>query len=666
MAGANWADGTVSWADNSFTWASDTGTELTVGNDLTPIVEWSPTTGPGDSPVWVDITEYVRSGSIDRGRQSEFDRTSAGKLRLSLLNMDRNFDPEYNSNATVNKRIRVSCTDGAAVGNLIRLFDGWIDAMPQSYVPPNLATVELEATDGFKLLGRFELDEIYGSVVEDDSPHGWWRLSDDLPKATVVADASGNGYTGVWKGTPSSTQSLISAGPGAVSFDGSGDNIEGSADGAVIIGGALTAAPVSIECWVKTGKYGTWYSFICGQTHTVGSTAFTTDFGFAMNNETGKPMFLAQVGGINVGLTGTTVLRDTGVHHLVGTIDSSRNCRLYVDGVLEAGPTAGGSTTTIDGSGSVRIGKPPIGADPGAGSNYKAWKGDICEVAVYSTALSASQVAAHHTAGASPWSGDTTGDRVSRILDLVGWPSSERFIEDGISTLGTAPDSVAGATALDHLMAVEQTEQGRFFISGGGYAAFYSRHHETTLTAEATFTDAQVNDIEFAYDDTNLCNDMTVTREGGLPQRAQTAGVIAGTEWRYSDSLSGLLTSTDSEALNLAEWRVGNYSTAEFRPRGLQFRPMRDLPNQYHAVLDRELGDRISVTRSVPGTDITVDAVIEGISHRFSVDGTWVTSWNLSPLLHGNFGGGGGSGYKFWQLDHATLSRLDDTNRLGY
>ena len=666
MAGANWADGTVSWADNSYTWASDTGTELTVGNDLTPIVEWSPTTGPGASPVWVDITEYVRSGSIDRGRQSEFDRTSAGKLRLTLLNMDRTFDPEYNSNATVNKRIRVSCTDGAAVGNLIRLFDGWIDAMPQSYVPPNLATVDLEATDGFKLLGRFELDEIYGSVVEDDSPHGWWRLADDLPKATVVAEASGGGGAGGGKGTPASTQALISAGPGAVSLDGSGDNIEGSADGAVIIGGTLTAAPVSIECWVKTGKYGTNYSFICGQTHTVGSTAFTTDFGFAMNNNTGKPMFLAQVGGINVGLTGTTALRDTGVHHLVGTVDSSRNCRLYVDGVLEAGPTAAGSTTTIDGSGSVRIGKPPIGADPGAGSSYKAWKGDICEVAVYSSALSASQVAAHHTAGASPWSGDTTGQRITRILDFVGWPSSERFIEDGVSTLGTAPDSVAGATALDHLMAVEQTEQGRFFISGGGYAAFYSRHHETTLTAEASFTDAQVNDIEFAYDDTNLCNDMTVTREGGLPQRAQTAGVIAGTEWRYSESLSGLLSSTDNEALNLAEWRVGNYSTPEIRPRGLQFKPMRDLPGQYHAVLDRELGDRISVTRALPGDDVTVDAVIEGITHRFDVDGTWQTSWNLSPLLHGSFGTGGGSGYKFWRLDHATLSRLDDTNRLGY
>lgn len=665
MAGANWADGTVSWADNSYTWASDTGTELTVGNDLTPIVEWSPTTGPGATPVWVDITEYVRSGSIDRGRQSEFDRTSAGKLRLSLLNMDRNFDPEYNSNATVNKRIRVSCTDGAAVGNLIRLFDGWIDALPQAYVPPNLATVELEATDGFKLLGRFELDEIYGSVVEADSPYGWWRLADDLPRATVVADSSGNGRTGTWKGTPTGIESLVTDGPGGVSLDGTGDNQEGSADGAVITSAVQFAAPVSIECWVKTGKYGTNSSFICGQTHPVGPTA-TIDFGLVMNNDTGVPSFVATVGGIETAAVGTTVLRDTGIHHLVGTVDSSRVCRLYVDGVQQGGNHTAGSTTAIDASGSVRIGKSPVRTEAGSGWGYKSFKGDICEVAVYSSALSASQVAAHHTAGASPWSGDTTGQRISRILDFVGWPSSERFIEDGVSTLGTAPDSVAGATALDHLMAVEQTEQGRFFISGGGYAAFYSRHHETTLTAEATFTDAQVNDIEFAYDDTNLCNDMTVTREGGLPQRAQTADVIAGTEWRYSESLSGLLTSTDNEALNLAEWRVGNYSTPNIRPRGLQFKPMRDLPGQYHAVLDRELGDRISVTRSLPGDDVTVDAVIEGITHRFDVDGTWQTSWNLSPLLHGSFGGGGGSGYKFWQLDHATLSRLDDTNRLGY
>lgn len=667
MAGANWADGTVSWADNSFTWASDTGTELTTPVDLTPIVEWSPTTAPGASPVWVDITEYVQSGSIDRGRQSEFDRTSAGKLKLKLLNIDRTFDPEYNSNARPNKRIRVSCSDGSVVGNLIRLFDGWIDALPQSYVPPNLATVDLEATDGFKLLGRHVIDPIYASVVEDDSPWGWWRLADDLPRTTVVADASGHGFHGSWKGTPTSTQSLVADGLGAVKLDGSGSNTEGTADGAVIgvsTGATLAAAPVSIECWVKTGKYGTNWSFICGQTHVVGST-FVHDFTLVMDNATGRPSFVAKVGNINVDVTGTTDLRDTGIHHLVGTVDSSRNCRLYVDGVLQAGPSAAGSTTVIDGSGSFRIGKTPVGSDPGAGSSYKCFDGEICEVATYNTALSASRVLAHYQAGYAPWANETTGVRVGRILTLVGWRVGERNIETGQSTLGPAPSSVEGASALDHLLKVEETEQGRFFIAGDGTATFFSRNHETTLTAEASFTDAQVNDIEFAYDETNLCNDMTVTRVGGVPQRAQSAASIAA-YWRISEQMSGLLYSTDNEAKGLAEWRVGNYSTPTIRPTGLTFKPMRDLPNQYHAVLDRELGDRISVTRSVPGTDITVDAVIEGISHRFSVDGTWVTSWNLSPLTFGVFGPGGGSGFSYWKLDDPVLSKLDSGNRLGF
>lgn len=661
MAGANWADGTVSWADNSYTWASDTGTELTVGNDLTPIVEWSPTTGPGATPVWVDITEYVRSGSIDRGRQSEFDRTSAGKLRLSLLNMDRNFDPEYNSNATVNKRIRVSCTDGAAVGNLIRLFDGWIDAMPQAYVPPNLATVELEATDGFKLLGRFDLDPIYDLVIVADGPVGWWRLSDDTPKSTVLADASGNGHTGRWVGLPSSTEGLLRASSNsAVRFDGENDI-------GVVEASNLSTGPLSVECWFRSSKYGLNSATLVTQAQiVVGGFSPEPAWHLILDNNTGFAKFRVQSSGSNYNCENSVDLTDGEPHHLVGVFGSDRIVRLYVDGVAVTPVSSVAPTLVINGSGKIRIGAPAMIKGEGASVGFKNFEGDMGEVALYDYALTPTQVLAHYTAGASPWSGDTTGQRVSRILNFVGWPSSERFIEDGVSTLGTAPDSVLGATALDHLMAVEQTEQGRFFISGGGYAAFYSRHHETTLTAEATFTDAQVNDIEFAYDDTNLCNDMTVTREGGLPQRAQTADVIAGTEWRYSESLSGLLYTSDNEAKNLAEWRVANYSTPTMRPMGLRFKPMRDLPGQYHSVLDRELGDRISVTRSLPGTDVTVDAVIEGITHRFDVDGTWQTSWNLSPLLHGDFGSGGGNGGPFWTIDDSVLGYLDAGNRVGY
>jgi len=654
-AEATWSDATATWSDSTATWAY-AGVQ-----DLNPTFEWSPTTAPGDAPVWVDITDLVRDGSISRGRQSEFDRTSAGRLSLTVDNRDRTFDPSYNTDARPNKRIRVSVGSGP---DTVRLFDGWLDAIPQAYAAPNDATVDLTATDAFKLLARFELDPIYQTVIEADDPWGWWRLADDLPTATAAADSSGNGNTATWKGTPSSVGSLIADGPGAVNLEGSGDNVEGSADGAVWKN-TLAAAPVSIECWVKTGKHGTNQSFICGQTHVPSAASFIIDFGFGMSNVSGVPYFNAQVGGINVTLTGSTVIRDTGVHHLVGTVDSSRNCRFYVDGVLEAGPTAAGSTTAIDSSGSIRIGKTPVGSDPGAGSAYKSFDGEICEVAVYDTALSAARVLAHYQAGAAPWANETTGARVTRVLDLVGWRSADRSIETGASTLGPAPSSVEGATALDHLLAVEQTEQGRFFIAGDGVATFFSRNHETTVAAEATFTDDDIIDLAFDYSDANLCNDFTATRNGGLPQRAEDATSIAE-YWRQSDSMSGLLYSTDNEALAMAEWRVGNLAEPTMRPTGLTFMPYRDLPDLYPRVMVRELGDRITVTKtSMTGSDVTVDAVIEGIRHDFEPGPRWSTSWNLSPLVFGTFGPGGGGGATYLRLNDSTLGQLNN-NRLGF
>lgn len=657
MTLATWADASATWADTSATWAFP-GVE-----DLTFKVEWSPTTAPGVTPTWVDITERLRKGRITRGRQSEFDRTSAGKFLGTLDNRDRTFDPSVSANAKPNKRIRVSV--GSAPDTQV-IFDGYLDALPQSYSGPADATVDFSATDAFKLLARFELDAIYGPIVEADAPYGWWRLADDLPRTTVVADSSGNDYHGTWKGTPRSGQSLVTDGPGSVSMKGSGDNIEGSADGAVITapGSTVAAAPVTVECWVQTGKYGTNQSFICGQTHMVGTTTFINDFALTMSNSTGTARFEAQVGGINVTLTGSTAMRDTGVHHLVGTIDSSRNCRLYVDGALEAGPTTAGSTTTIDSSGSFRIGKPPVGADPGAGSSYKAWDGDICEVAVYSRALSAGEVLEHYVAGAVPWANDTTGTRVGRILDFVGWPAGDRAIDSGASSLGAA-QNIEGKTALDHLLAVEQTEQGRFFIKGTGEAAFYSRNHVVGGTTEAEFADDEIDVMEFDFNESNMVNDCTVTRESGLPQRAQDATAIAA-YWRMSESLSGLLYSTDNEARAMAEWRVANLKDPTLRPSALTFKPLINLPSLFPRVLARELGDRVSITKTLAGDDIEVDAVIEGISHDFAGGMRWLTSWNLSPLQYGQFGPGGGSGATYIKLDDATLGRLDNNNRLGF
>lgn len=653
MTLATWADPDATWADPTAAWAYPGVTAIGA------VFEWSPSTAPGATPVWEDITDYVLSGRIDRGRQSEFDRTSAGRMSLLLDNRDRTFDPAYNNQARPNVRIRATVGSG---GDLVSLYDGYIDGLPQAYDPPNDATVQLTATDGFKALARHELDAIYGSVVEADGPWGWWRLADDLPVTVTAIDSSGNDFHGTWKGNPQASSTLLTDGPGGATLDG-------EADGVVISTGTLPSTPLSIEAWVKTGKYGTNLSLIAGQTHEIGGTnpQFIRDFVLFMDNDTGVANFTARiVGESNITVTGTTVLRDTGPHHVVGTIDTDRKLRLYVDGVQEGGTSAAATGTSLDSSGRLRIGRPPTNNETGGGETYKCFKGDICEVAVYDRALSGAEVLEHYTAGAAPWSGDTTGARVARILDLVGWPAGDRDLDTGASTLGAARQ-IEGRSALDHLLAVEQTEQGRFFIAGNGKATFYDRHHVVNTTAEASFTDTDDSsfiDLEFEFNDSNVINDCTVTRVGGVPQRAQNATSIAS-YWRNSESITGVLYAGDAEALAMAQWRVQNFGTPVLRPTRMTFDLATNLPDMFERVVRRELGDRVSMTRTLTGTDIDVDAVVEGITHSFNRR-EWLISWNLSPLTYGVFGPGGGSGVTYLTLNDATLGQLDNNNRLAF
>src|SRR6185503_9088440 len=85
------------------------------------------------------------------------------------------------------------------------------------------------------------------------------------------------------------------------------------------------------------------------------------------------------------------VAPDTAWHHLVGTNDGS-SARLYFDGTLVAGPSpapyAGGASAH------------PfwIGAGDDSGFADDTWPGSIDEVAVYGSALTATQVSNHKAA----------------------------------------------------------------------------------------------------------------------------------------------------------------------------------------------------------------------------------------------------------------------------
>jgi hypothetical protein len=121
-------------------------------------IEFSPTTRPLETPVWVDITNRVRFASgvkIQRGRSSELDEFQAGRASFTLDNRDRLFDPSYAAgtyygNLKVLRRFRIRAYWD---GTTYELFTGFIQGWPQvGDQSNNEGTVPVSLIDGFGLL----------------------------------------------------------------------------------------------------------------------------------------------------------------------------------------------------------------------------------------------------------------------------------------------------------------------------------------------------------------------------------------------------------------------------------------------------------------------------------------------------------------------------------
>src|SRR5690606_8686861 len=112
------------------------------------------------------------------------------------------------------------------------------------------------------------------------------------------------------------------------------------------------------------------------------------------------------------------------------------------------------------------------------------------DVTVYDDDLGTTRIAAHAAAFLAPWDGDTSGERIGRLLDVAGWPSDLRDLATGYSIIGPA---TLGDDALPLLKRVEKAEQGRLSISRDGKVTFLDRYYHVTVTegttVQATFSD---------------------------------------------------------------------------------------------------------------------------------------------------------------------------------
>lgn len=273
------------------------------------------------------------------------------------------------------------------------------------------------------------------------------------------------------------------------------------------------------------------------------------------------------------------------------------------------------------------------------------------------TALTAATAYAQQAAGA----------RINSILDTTNWPAAERDID---TTSAQSPIQAASAgsltnvAALDAIQAAVANDNGIFYIDGRGYAVFRGRHQETNslyAVSQATFCD-KANWVagRFLYTDaapksSKIVNDWRVTRQGGTEMIA-TDSVSILKYGRRTKAVATLHT-TDAEALNYAQYRVGLDRDPHRRYDEMTITPAAD-PDLWLQCFSRQIGDRITVIQSPPGggaPDVR-DLRIEAIDAKVGpgVHAEW--KWRLSPAFD----------QTGWALGDAVYGLLGQSTNLTY
>ncbi|GAA3693018.1 hypothetical protein GCM10023081_32980 [Arthrobacter ginkgonis] len=352
----------------------------------------------------------------------------------------------------------------------------------------------------------------YAGTVTADQPSNYWRFGDG--SGTIGLDRAGNDdltlNTGVTLGAA-----------GAVAGDGdTAATFSGSSTGTANITSRVQPADTfSTEAWFRTtttrgGKiigYGNW----------INGTADLMDRHLYMSN-TGTLYFGVRQSGVRSTVNTTTRYNDGQWHHAVTTLGSN-GMQLFVDGQLVA--SRADVTKGLDVLGYWKIGGDSMSSWGGRPtSSYFA--GDIDEVAIYPSVLSAAQVQNHYVAG-------TTGAPMNVA------PTAS--FTDTASDLQVSVDG-SGSTDADGTIASYAWEFG-----DGGTA--------TGATASHTYAEAGTYTVRLTVTDDDgearsVTRDVTVT---AAPPNQEPAA-------SFTSSADGLAVSVDGSGSSDADGTIASYA----------------------------------------------------------------------------------------------------------
>lgn len=242
------------------------------------------------------------------------------------------------------------------------------------------------------------------------------------------------------------------------------------------------------------------------------------------------------------------------------------------------------------------------------------------------------------TSVASATAGQTTGTRIGKILDAIGWPTGMRDVDAGLTTVQADPGTLR--TALGALQTIESTEYGALYMDALGNLVFQDRQLTSTSVAgtPTVFNDngtgIAYNNAVWKLDDSLVFNKASVTRVGGTAQVAYNQTSI-DKYFLHSYQEQNLLMETDAEALNNALAYVASRQETAIRCDAVTL----DLyTNNYDtgilAALGLDFFDPVTVITTQPGSStLTKTLQVFGVSHDIKPNAWKTTFTTLEPII---------------------------------